>query len=73
MDKVDSLAGTEAKPALDMLREQDSCISFTEHPSDKYDHVRSKLIDKNTGRIKSHELFLLFTADIIKQKVLFTR
>jgi hypothetical protein len=75
MHKIDFPTFTARKLAtLDILREQDSCISFKENPSDKYDQARgNKSIDMNAGRIRSQDLFLLFTADIIKQKVLFTR
>ena len=75
MEKIDSSALTSAKLAtLNLLREQDDCISFKENPSDKYDQANGNTsISMKPGSMGSQDLFLLFTADIIKKKVLFTR
>jgi len=46
-------------------------LPFTEKPSDKH---FSESHDKNTNEeINASELFSLFTADIIKEEVIFTR
>ena len=59
---------------LSLLRIQDGFVSFTEDHSDKYDQLKGEVTsDKSNSRINAFELFSLFTADIIKEKVLFIR
>jgi hypothetical protein len=75
MKKIHSSTIMAQKPAnLDLLRKQDGCTLFTENPSDKYNESQeTQTVEAAGGRIKSQDLFLLFTADIITKKVLFTR
>ncbi|MEO6288656.1 MAG: hypothetical protein ABIO76_01975 [Ginsengibacter sp.] len=57
------------------IRVQEGLSPFTEKPSDKHgnDDSETNANDAANCRIKADELFYLFTADIIRKEVLFTR
>jgi hypothetical protein len=57
---------------LFLLRVQDEILPFTEKPSDTHTLPEEEVNADNT-RVKPFELFSLFTADIIKKKVVYTR
>jgi hypothetical protein len=55
-------------------RSQDGITVFTERPSEgRWDGVINALDPTVAHRISARELFSLFTANIIKEKVIFTR
>ena len=65
---------------ISSLRIQDGFLAFDEQPSDKYDQKEVDIINatqitvtENSPRINATDLFSLFTANIIKEKVLFCR
>lgn len=55
-----------------ITRIQDGMTIFKENPSDEYKFGEKKDVISNS-RISAYELFSLFTADIIKEEVIFTR
>lgn len=46
-------------------------LPFTEKPSEN--HFLSKEDNSENTSLKAHDLFSLFTADIIKEEIIFTR
>ena len=65
---------TKKLKQLPLLRIQDGFFAFTEMPSDKYDQLKDEVSrDITNNRINALELFSIFTADIIKEKVVFIR
>ena len=75
MDKISEKEVAASKVnRLSVLRITDEFKSFTEKPSDKYDPINTDATgNKKNSPINGFELFSLFTADIIKQNVLFSR
>ncbi len=61
---------TEINLALDAAQESiNSILPFTENPSDE----RASQMQAEEGTLTASELFAFFTADIIKQDVVFVR
>ncbi|MEP6948690.1 MAG: hypothetical protein ABI863_05425 [Ginsengibacter sp.] len=59
---------------LSILKIQGSVLPFTEKPSDKHNAYPAECVsDKIDSRINPLELFSLFTADVIKKKVVYIR
>ncbi|MEO6218826.1 MAG: hypothetical protein ABIO81_00255 [Ginsengibacter sp.] len=62
------------KSLLCFPRIQDGFLPFIETPSDEYEQSKdADKSDKDHCRINAFELFSIFTADIIKEEVLFIR
>lgn len=75
MEKISELdfVAPKAKP-LSILRIKHEFKSFCEKPSDRYGPINTDYIcDKENSTMNGFELFSLFTADIIKENVLFSR
>jgi hypothetical protein len=66
-NRVNSKENTE-RPASQLQKNKDGIRPFTEHPATN----RTEGAVKNTD-IKAADLFSIFTADIIKEDVIFTR
>ena len=59
---------------ISLLKVQDGILPFAEKPSDKHEMAPEEFAsDKANRRLKPFELFSLFTADIIKKKVIYIR
>lgn len=59
--------------SLSFLRVQDGILPFFEKPSDELNTVENIEIVTFEERITASDLFSHFTANIIKEKVIFTR
>ncbi len=59
--------------SLSIMRLQAGITPFIEKPSDKHENALPDVLDKVSVRINAVELFSLFTADVIKKEVFFTR
>ena len=55
------------------LRIQDGICPFFEKPSDEQKGMPDCDADRFEGRISANDLFSHFTANVIKEKVIFTR
>jgi hypothetical protein len=81
MQKVNSMDfNSEKIKQFSISRIQDGFISFLEQPSDKYDEPKKEVTTCTTvtpcttdNRINAFELFSLFTAEIIKEKLPFIK
>jgi hypothetical protein len=57
---------------LSLLRVQDKVLPFTEKPSGIH-NLPEEEVNADNSRVNPFELFSLFTADIIKENVIYTR
>ncbi len=74
MAKRDSLSiVTISKTNFSYLRIQDGIFPFFEKPSNKHATVEDHEMETSEERITAIDLFAHFTANIIKEKVIFTR
>lgn len=59
--------------SFSFLRVQDGILPFFEKPSDEHSTIENSEIVNFEARITAIDLFSHFTANIIKEKVIFTR
>ena len=75
MDKINPTNFVLSKLQIgSALKIQEGFLAFAEKPSDKFKLLKEEAVpEQSNSRINAFELFSLFTADIIKKNVLFTR
>jgi len=72
MDKITGTNFTiDSGKLKSAIKMQEGFLPFTEGPSDKYNFIADVISE--TTRMSAFDLFSLFTADIIKKKVIFVR